>query len=91
MAVYTILANRGKSIKTRFGSFKIGALVKLTDEAKQNDSYEHYFDSELIIDWVDTKDLGLGEVEPIFSFSLKDGGTFPFSLYGYEIEVINKP
>ncbi len=58
----------------------------MSNDAKDNENYSDYFDSILIITWVDLDDEGMGEIEPIMSFTLEDGSDFPYSLHGYEIE-----
>ena len=77
---------KGFKFETNWGSFEIGDAVKLSDEAKDNDNYEDFFDEEMVITWVDLDDDGMGKKEPIMSFETKDGEEVPFSLYGYEIE-----
>ena len=80
-----IINDLDECFSTNWGDFKIGQKVVLSGEAKENDSYEDYFDKELIIIEVDLEDDGLGKFEPIISFDCTDGNEFPFSLYGYEI------
>ena len=82
-----IINDLDESFSTNWGNFTIGQKVVLSDEAKQNDSYEDYFNQELIICEADLEDEGLGTIEPIISFDCVDGSEFPFSLYGYEIEL----
>ena len=80
-----IINDLDESFSTKWGSFTIGQKVVLSDEAKENDNYEDYFNQELIIIEVDLEDEGLGVIEPIISFNCADDSEFPFSLYGYEI------
>ncbi len=81
-----IINELNKSFSTNWGRFKIGQKVVLSDEAKDNDSYEAFFNTNLVISEVDLEDEGLGQIEPIISFDCLDGSEFPFSLYGYEIK-----
>jgi hypothetical protein len=77
---------KGFEFDTTWGSFTIGDEVKLSDEGKENDNYEDWINSTMIITWVDLEDDGMGKKEPIMSFEDSKGKAIPFSLYGYEIE-----
>jgi len=82
-----IINDLDKRFSTNWGKFTIGQIVVLSDEAKDNNNYEDYFNQEFIIIEADLEDDGLGQIEPIISFNCIDGSEFPFSLYGYEISV----
>lgn len=85
MAIYKLAEGKSVTVKTSWGTFRLGQTVYLSEVAKENDSYTEFFDKSMIIDWIDTKDMGLGVPEPIFSFT-----DVPFSLYGYEIAAQKK-
>ena len=81
-----VVENYGNLISTSWGQFFIGETVIFSEEAKENENYEHFLNYTLEITWADLEDGGLGAEEPIMCFIVKETGVeLPFSLYGYEI------
>ena len=71
--------------------YKVGQKVKVSRE-NDNENYNSFRDKILIITHCEVGGLGYDTClypQKLMSFKTENGGRVPFSLYEYEIEVVN--
>lgn len=69
--------------------FNLNDKVKVTEIAKKNTyNNEWWTDKVLIIDRVDTEHDLKDEGQGLYSFVTEDGEDVPYSLYDYELELV---